>query len=161
MPRLSTPLRLGAVLPVLLLAACQSETRPVAERPSQLPPPPPPVSSAPTPAPVAPGGAFVGAPGAAPGQFGGPDAAPGAGGLPGVPDRQMPQPPSGDCGADGLQHIVGAPLTEVLLADIRARLGSKPLRIIRPGEMVTMDFSADRLNIDVDNVGRVQRVRCG
>ena len=59
------------------------------------------------------------------------------------------------CGASGYQALVGAPLAAVTLpADLGAR-------IIREGDAVTMDFNAERMNIEVDAEGRVTRVFCG
>lgn len=37
----------------------------------------------------------------------------------------------------------------------------KPLRIIRPGMAVTLDYFPERLNIHVDDKGRVLDVNCG
>lgn len=36
-----------------------------------------------------------------------------------------------------------------------------PQRIISPGQMVTMDYNASRLNLYVDEKGWIQRVTCG
>lgn len=36
-----------------------------------------------------------------------------------------------------------------------------PVRIIRPGTMVTADHNPDRLNFHVDGAGRVIRLSCG
>jgi len=59
------------------------------------------------------------------------------------------------CGADALQAAVGEPVGAVSLP-----AGVK-VRIIRPGDAVTMDYSPDRLNIELDEDDRVVRVRCG
>ena len=59
------------------------------------------------------------------------------------------------CGASRYQGLVGSPLAAVTLpADLGAR-------IIRPGDAVTMDFNAERMNIDLDAEGRIVRVHCG
>lgn len=63
--------------------------------------------------------------------------------------------PDDQCGATGYQSLVGAPLAAVTLP---AELDS---RVIRPGEMVTMEYRADRLNISVDEQGTITRVYCG
>jgi Peptidase inhibitor I78 family len=60
------------------------------------------------------------------------------------------------CGAEGLQTLVGQP--ESVLA---AMTFPTPVRIIHPGDAVTMDFSPARLNITVDRNGRIDRVYCG
>ena len=60
------------------------------------------------------------------------------------------------CGAAALQELVGT--------DIAERPDLDPdtdLRIIEPGMAVTMDYRADRLNIEVDEAGQVTKVYCG
>jgi phage terminase large subunit-like protein len=65
------------------------------------------------------------------------------------------EPGSDACGASGYQSLVGTPLAAAALpADLDAR-------IIRPGMAVTMDFRADRLNIEVNEAGEIVRVYCG
>ena len=60
------------------------------------------------------------------------------------------------CGALDLQYLVGAPAR-----DLETMSFNKPVRVIRPGMAVTMDYSADRLNFEVDRSGRISRVSCG
>ena len=74
-------------------------------------------------------------------------------------------PPSpaiaGRCHADGLGELVGRPADAALGAEAMRRSGSARLRWIRPGDMVTMDYSAQRLNVHLDAQGRVERFACG
>ena len=76
-----------------------------------------------------------------------------------------PAPPSapmaGQCHADGLGDLVGRPADAGLGAEAMRRSGAARLRWIRPGDMVTMDFSAQRLNVHLDAQGRVERFACG
>jgi hypothetical protein len=68
-----------------------------------------------------------------------------------------PAPPEGDaCGAAGLQGLVGQP--ETVLA---AMTFPAPMRVLRPGMAVTMDYSPDRLNVTLDAGGTITRVACG
>jgi hypothetical protein len=67
----------------------------------------------------------------------------------------------GACDAAGAQFAVGRPLDAQLEHDARARSGAKVVRVVRPGQMVTMEFNTERLTIEVDGTGRVIRVRCG
>ncbi|MEL7301299.1 MAG: I78 family peptidase inhibitor [Pseudomonadota bacterium] len=60
------------------------------------------------------------------------------------------------CGADALQGLVGQSREDLMRTEI---LG--PVRIIRPGMAVTMDFLPARLNITLDAAERVTRVSCG
>ncbi len=66
-----------------------------------------------------------------------------------------PLPDGGTCGAAGYASLVGRPLAAVTLP------AELPQRVIRPGEMVTMEFRADRLTIEVDEAGTITAVRCG
>lgn len=75
-----------------------------------------------------------------------------------------PPPPiisSGECNAEAAQFTIGKAADAKLLDEARSRANAKRVRAIRPGEMVTMEFDATRLTLDVDASGRVVAVRCG
>lgn len=65
-------------------------------------------------------------------------------------------PPDDACGASGLQDLVGQS-TSVLAA----MTFPAPMRVIKPGMAVTMDYSPERLNLDVDAAEIITRVYCG
>ena len=69
--------------------------------------------------------------------------------------------PADGCGAGRLQARVGKPAGSDPAATIKGELGHEPIRVIRPGEMVTMDHRPDRLNIELGEDGRIKAVRCG
>jgi hypothetical protein len=60
------------------------------------------------------------------------------------------------CGAAGFQSLVGK-----AESDFAAITFPGPVRMIRPGQPVTMDFREDRLNVEFDKNGRVARIFCG
>lgn len=60
------------------------------------------------------------------------------------------------CGAAGMQSLVGQ--GRDVLAAMTLPTGS---RVIEPGMAVTEDYREDRLNIDLDDQGRIARVWCG
>ena len=60
------------------------------------------------------------------------------------------------CGAAGLQGLVGQP--EAVLKPMRF---AQPVRVVHPGQPVTMDHAATRLNIDIDAKGRISALHCG
>jgi hypothetical protein len=70
-------------------------------------------------------------------------------------------PLSGQCRADDLGNLVGRPADATLGAEAMGRSGASRLRWIRPDDMVTMDYSAGRLNVHLDAQGRVERFACG
>ena len=67
----------------------------------------------------------------------------------------------GRCDASGLGDLIGRERSEALGAEALRRSGSRVLRWIRPGDIVTMDYSEQRLNIHLDARGRVERFACG
>lgn len=59
------------------------------------------------------------------------------------------------CGASHWRQYVGRPASEIDRSQLPARA-----RVIMPGQMITMDFSAERLNIRVGPDGKVTEVGC-
>ena len=57
--------------------------------------------------------------------------------------------------------MIGREATPALVARAKARAGASLVRVIRPGQAVTMDYSAGRLNVVVDARNRVERFTCG
>ena len=70
-------------------------------------------------------------------------------------------PAAGACNAQGAQFAVGKAAGASVVEDARQRSGSYMARVLRPNQAVTMEFNAQRLNLDVDSAGVVTRVRCG
>ena len=78
------------------------------------------------------------------------------------PAVEEPAPePKMTCDATRASWAKGRIADEALVLRIKADTGSKGVRVIKPGQAVTMDYREDRVNIDVDDKGRVLRVRCG
>ena len=75
-----------------------------------------------------------------------------------APAQQLPPSPADtvQCDADGYADLIGQ--NEEIFA--RATFPA-PMRIIRPGDAVTMDFRTDRVNFDLDASGTITRVWCG
>lgn len=68
---------------------------------------------------------------------------------------------AGSCDARAAQFAVGYASTDALAAEVRRRSGARVVRVIHPGDMVTQEFNADRVNIELEAGNRVARVRCG
>lgn len=62
------------------------------------------------------------------------------------------------CGAEQYQALVGQGRTDVIAAGLTP---SRDVRIVGPGDAVTMDFRSDRLNVELDDADRVVRIYCG
>ena len=65
------------------------------------------------------------------------------------------------CSAEAVADLIGKPVTPALLADARTRAHASHVRAIAPGDLVSMDYRGDRLNIETDEKRHVARVRCG
>jgi hypothetical protein len=70
-------------------------------------------------------------------------------------------PPALECDASQVQGLVGQALDEAKAEQARADAGAKHVRILKPGQMVTMEFDGERLNIEVDDKGTITALRCG
>ncbi len=67
----------------------------------------------------------------------------------------------GPCSAAGAAMALGQPFDQALGERARTGAGAELLRVIRPGDAVTMDFRPERLNLELDSEGRVAEARCG
>lgn len=75
------------------------------------------------------------------------------------PEAAAPEIPSGDadtCGAAQHAGLIGGPGEAISGLSFPG-----PVRVIRPGQPVTMDFSAQRINFELDDAGAVFRITCG
>jgi len=92
--------------------------------------------------------------------------------LPGSPEPAAPAAPpppigastapvGGTCNAQAAQSAVGKSGTARVVEDARVRAGARMARVLRPGQAVTQEFYAERLNLQVDGSGKVTAVRCG
>lgn len=134
------PTRLLILSLLLALSGCPSPKPPEPSGESQVPAPgatvapeesPPPAATPETPAPAAPA-----APAEAPGE-------------------------ESACNAEAAQFAIGRAYTPELAEEARRAAGAKVARPLRPGEVVTMEYRGDRLNLGLDEKGNVTRVACG
>ena len=65
------------------------------------------------------------------------------------------------CSGVALASMVGRAWSESLRPEALRRSGARAARLIRPGDMVTMDFRSDRLNVHLTGEGRIERFDCG
>lgn len=79
--------------------------------------------------------------------------------LPGAQPLEFEAPGADPCHAGALAHLIGKPVPDA--ETLAALVGPKRLRVIGPGDAVTMDHMPQRLNIETDNAGIVLRLRCG
>ena len=77
---------------------------------------------------------------------------------------QVPEAPAGNdgrCQASGADFAVGKMGSAELLEQARKASGSQMARILKPHDVVTLEYRSERLNLNVDEQGRVTRVNCG
>jgi len=82
------------------------------------------------------------------------------------PPQVPPAPPPpiiapGQCNDAAAQFAIGKTADAKLVEEARIRASAQQVRMIHPGQMVTMEFSAGRLTLDVDASGKVVGARCG
>ena len=76
-----------------------------------------------------------------------------------VPNQE--QATGGECRSAGIEGFAGSEASEAVGNEILAKTGAKLLRWLKPGQMVTMEFRADRVNAHLDASGKIERVNCG
>lgn len=82
-----------------------------------------------------------------------------------MPDDPATPPPADglaeSCDAEAARRFVGQAATEAVVEQARAAAGARSARTLKPGQVVTMEYRAGRLNLDVDADGVITDVRCG
>lgn len=71
------------------------------------------------------------------------------------------QPAAPACREAAASFALGETYTDRLARRARRAAEARIVRKVEPGKVNTMEFRADRLNLDVDRRGIVQAVRCG
>ncbi|QDH68782.1 I78 family peptidase inhibitor [Marilutibacter alkalisoli] len=74
-----------------------------------------------------------------------------------------PLPPQtiGQCNAEPASWAIGRAPDQNLIDDVLRDTGSRDVRVLEPGMAATMDYRADRVNIDVNDRGAITGIRCG
>lgn len=81
--------------------------------------------------------------------------------APPTPENAMNDDAIDPCNADAARPAIGKIATAEVVEQARVAAGAEVARTLKPGQMVTMEFRAGRLNIDVDADNRITNVRCG
>jgi len=77
------------------------------------------------------------------------------------PGGEKAEAPAAACNAGRIGAAVGHVLDDAMGEKLRQDAGARTIRVIHPGQPVTMDYRQDRLNVEVDADGRIIRVNCG
>ncbi len=70
-------------------------------------------------------------------------------------------PTEAGCNAQAVQDLVGRHASALIAEGARQRAGAQRVRMIGHDEMVTKEYDAGRLNLQLDAQGRVARIYCG
>jgi hypothetical protein len=76
------------------------------------------------------------------------------------PVADQPNDGPGVCNSTTLAWTVGKEADAALVAKAHAESGAKLVRVLHPGQMVTMEYSEYRLNLHVDAANRVTSYSC-
>lgn len=78
-----------------------------------------------------------------------------------APSGNQPPMAASGCDADAASASIGKAGTPESLEQARVAAGAQVARILKPGQVVTMEYHASRLNMMVDDKGMVKRLTCG
>lgn len=65
------------------------------------------------------------------------------------------------CDAQPIQNLIGQTLTPALTEQARVGSTSSGTRVLKPGEVMTMEYNPERLNLILDQQGALTALRCG
>ncbi|HWK36307.1 I78 family peptidase inhibitor [Sphingomonas sp.] len=67
----------------------------------------------------------------------------------------------GDCKDATSQGLIGQRYDKDMRGKLRGRTHAFKVRVVRPGEAVTMDYMKNRVTVTLDERGLIASVRCG
>jgi hypothetical protein len=70
-------------------------------------------------------------------------------------------PAAHDCNKPLSTAFIGLPESPRNRAALVAAVGHHPVRWVHPGDAITMDYQPGRLNVILDETGRIVATRCG
>lgn len=68
---------------------------------------------------------------------------------------------SGECNATAVRDLIGKRASPELLDQARRDSGAEVARLLRPGDIVTLEYNARRLTLTADEEGLIERLSCG
>lgn len=72
-----------------------------------------------------------------------------------------PPPAAYQCVAEPAAWAIGKAATDAVVEQVRVDTRSAVARVLRPGQVVTMEFSAQRVNVRVNERNAIVGVTCG
>jgi len=80
---------------------------------------------------------------------------------PAPPAPQSPAVASADCDASGVQSWIGRSWRVTLNDELQRASASQVVRVMWPGELVTLELNPARLNVLLDRQNTIQQLYCG
>lgn len=77
------------------------------------------------------------------------------------PSSPADAPAVSDCNAQAADSAIGKPASAEIVEQTRHDAGAKTARVLKPGQMVTMEYREGRLNIHVNERNVITRLTCG
>ncbi len=81
--------------------------------------------------------------------------------APTEPPVAWPTPEPGPCTLGNLYRVIGQRATPRVVDRIRRTAGATTARVLRPGQIVTMEYRADRVDVKVDAANLIVSLSCG
>ncbi|NYT57583.1 hypothetical protein H0A65_01450 [Alcaligenaceae bacterium] len=86
--------------------------------------------------------------------------------LAGCSSVDLSEPPGSNaashgCDASKASHVTGKHISPAQEQEAMRSSGAATLRVIRPGQAITRDYRAERLNLQLNDYGTVVRAYCG
>ena len=77
------------------------------------------------------------------------------------PQWQTPGPRGGACDAAPAQRFIGQQATASVIEKARNAAGATTARVLRPNQATTMEFNHERLNLLINDQGKITSANCG
>lgn len=78
-----------------------------------------------------------------------------------APKETVAAEPNVGCNAAPAQALLGEAESEAIAKKAQQLSGAKTVRWLRPGQIVTMEYRADRLSLVLDKENKISAIRCG
>ncbi|AIT28400.1 I78 family peptidase inhibitor [Bordetella holmesii] len=65
------------------------------------------------------------------------------------------------CDAQPTQRMVGQAFSDSASSNVLSGSGSSTVRVLKPGQVMTLEYNPSRVNIIVDGQGKISAIRCG
>jgi hypothetical protein len=67
----------------------------------------------------------------------------------------------GRCNTASAQTYIGKPISQALVEQAQRSAGAGTVRVLQPGDAMTMDYDSTRLTLDTDANGVIRQASCG